>query len=33
MDMEILVYDLDNDWYYIKFDQIEKAVYDFKDSI
>jgi hypothetical protein len=33
MEMEILLYEFDNDWCYLKFDQIEKTVYDFKDYI
>ena len=33
MEMEILLYEFDNDWCYLKFDQIEKIVYDFKDYI
>jgi hypothetical protein len=33
MEMEILLYEFDNDWCYLKFDQIEKIDYDFKDYI
>jgi len=33
MDFEILLYDFYNDRYYLKFDQMEKVIYDFKDYI
>jgi len=33
MDFEVLLYEFYNDRYYLRFDQMEKAVYDFKDYI